>query len=618
MLTTAAKASPAVAVNLVELGIASTLYHLLTGVSPAEWKSDEGKQVLEKDTTAEDDLLVMQNLVQRPKEQVQETLSLVCELLPPLPKGAFRFLSLSFRQCLADNLPLADGIFDSRAFVPGKESRSSRSSSKVKREEGVEAIPIKREEETPDVDAPVASGSTSAAAPVPAGDLAGDVKMEERSDDAAPTFGSTVLKDRLAAPPLGRVGSSSSSRKSRSSRTTVDKDVLLNKRLELVSPDATPARKLVLKRYFALLLPTLIDVYSASVSPQVRSKAVLGLLKMVQFCEEDSLADILHNVPFAAFISAILSSRDGASALTTNALQLVELLLVKMHDSYSYTFRREGVMHEISRLADAELLTPSSSVGSGVKSKRASPTRAADPLSSSSASTPSTTTTPALTLAEKQTQDAITIRACHLREKYGAADSEPAVRAQSVLERITALVAHLETLTHGAVPAISSSSSSSPVSPVKAVQKSEKEAREALEEVARLFAEEKTPLSSFEMIESGLIKGLLSFATAQGEGTRASLLPLSPHSPSSPSSFPFLITPPPAVSPQKRQEILAAAFMPQLLESENGTSTPAFAMLVKRLQETLSRTEEFEVVVAAQNQNDGAFGLSFLPSPVSP
>jgi E3 ubiquitin-protein ligase TRIP12 len=91
MLTTAAKASPAVAINLVELGIASTLYHLLTGVSPAEWKSDEGKQVLEKDTTAEDDLLVMQNLVQRPKEQVQETLSLVCELLPPLPKGAFSF-----------------------------------------------------------------------------------------------------------------------------------------------------------------------------------------------------------------------------------------------------------------------------------------------------------------------------------------------------------------------------------------------------------------------------------------------------------------------------------------------------------------------------------------------
>lgn len=89
MLSTAAKASPGVAIMLVELNIANTLYHLLTGVPAPEFPSEEGLQVVNKSETGYDDMLVMQNLVQRPKEQVQETLNIVCELLPALPKGEF-------------------------------------------------------------------------------------------------------------------------------------------------------------------------------------------------------------------------------------------------------------------------------------------------------------------------------------------------------------------------------------------------------------------------------------------------------------------------------------------------------------------------------------------------
>lgn len=86
MLSTAAKASPEVAIALVELNIARTLYHLLAGISAPDFSSDDGPQVLVRDGPGED-MLIMQNLVQRPKEQIQETLGLVCELLPPLPKG---------------------------------------------------------------------------------------------------------------------------------------------------------------------------------------------------------------------------------------------------------------------------------------------------------------------------------------------------------------------------------------------------------------------------------------------------------------------------------------------------------------------------------------------------
>lgn len=95
MLATAAKASPEVGIALVELNIANTLYHLLTGVAAPEFTSEQGDQVLVR-VGEQDDMLVMQNLVQRPKDQIQETLGLVCQLLPPLPKGEPPFFSHSF------------------------------------------------------------------------------------------------------------------------------------------------------------------------------------------------------------------------------------------------------------------------------------------------------------------------------------------------------------------------------------------------------------------------------------------------------------------------------------------------------------------------------------------
>ncbi|KPV74163.1 uncharacterized protein RHOBADRAFT_54018 [Rhodotorula graminis WP1] len=556
MLTTAARASPAVAISLVELDIAHTLYHLLTGVAPPEWTSDDaGRQVLSRETTAKDDMLVMQNLVQRPKEQIAEALSCAAELLPALPK---------------------DGVFDSRAFTPGKESRSSSRAGKARKDDSaapVAAVAVKREQETPDLAAEAsASGSSSsaaaaaaAAAPSASADLAGDVKMEA-VDEPVPAVAA------LRAPAIARTASSTSSRSKRS--RDPNKDALAAKRLELVAVDAPAARKLVFQRLVALLLPTLVDVSAASVSPQVRSKAVLGLLKMVHFSEPQPLTEVLNTVPFAAFISAILSSREHQPALITNALQLVELLLVKMPDAYQYTFRREGVMHEIDRLANEEL---GSAAATSNKSKRSSPARtprgdepAAAPgpasnlsrvLQSAPVAAAAAVVAPALTPVEAQAKDAVTLRARHLRASYGAPDSEPALRAQSVLERIKALVQHLEK-----VAASGSGSSGGDAM--------EREAKEALDEIAGLFADEKNPLSSFEMVESGLVEGLLKFATEPGSGS---------------------------LTPTKRQELIARAFMPQLA---GGSATPAFAALVKRLQESLSRLEEFEVVVAAQNANE--------------
>lgn len=52
------------------------------------------------------------------------------------------------------------------------------------------------------------------------------------------------------------------------------------------------SRQTAVNRFNALMLPTLIDVYSASVSIHIRSRAVSALLKIVNFAKPDVLAKI--------------------------------------------------------------------------------------------------------------------------------------------------------------------------------------------------------------------------------------------------------------------------------------------------------------------------------------
>jgi E3 ubiquitin-protein ligase TRIP12 len=96
-LATSARASPKITIALLEADMVDTLYQILTGVLPSasEAHNDEGGaeggQGLGGGLA---DMTVMENLAHRPKEQVEEALSLASELMPPLPRGAFAALLL--------------------------------------------------------------------------------------------------------------------------------------------------------------------------------------------------------------------------------------------------------------------------------------------------------------------------------------------------------------------------------------------------------------------------------------------------------------------------------------------------------------------------------------------
>ncbi|KAI7961695.1 hypothetical protein MJO28_002184 [Puccinia striiformis f. sp. tritici] len=227
------------------------------------------------------------------------------------------------------------------------------------------------------------------------------------------------------------------------------------------------------------------------------------------------------------------------------ALQMVNLLLAKLPGDYDFIFRREGVKHEVNRPADSTPTGTQSSIKTRISNVPVGGSRSESHMSAtsnmldeellqvpsslgrhsssihafSSASTSSSSTS---------TKDQLIYRARHLKAKCVMAETTASIRAQEILGNIQDVV-----------------------NPLGTVQTTE-EAQLALAKLAALFSRENDPVTSFELLESGLVGGLLRFAT----------------------------------------------------ESRSFGRDPAFLLLVKRLQESLGRLEGFEVLTAVASTPD--------------
>lgn len=174
-----------------------------------------------------------------------------------------------------------------------------------------------------------------------------------------------------------------------------------------------------------------------------------------------------------------MSSKDHPT-LVVNALQLVELLLSKMASEYKPAFRREGVLHEIEMIADQKL-TP--------KPKDPEPAPLGPSGEGMLPPPPAVSLPPAKRSSSHviDPQDAVTLRSRVVRFKY----------LSGTVELEDAVFAHLRSL----VTRISKSDAN------------EDMLRQSLHEIADLFASPNTSVSSFELLQSGLVDGLLEFAT---------------------------------------------------------------------------------------------------------
>lgn len=223
-----AKASPRLSAELLTMNVVDTLYQILTGVSPPSGTDDVATKI--------DSVVIMQALIHRPKDQVFETLNVICELLPDVTN---------------DGLSYLEDLFD--AGYPGRDHA-----------------------------------------------------------------------------PLSSEG----------------KKISNEKRVELFEDCKTEV-----KRFAVILLPTLTDAYSSTVNLNVRQKVLTAQLKMLSNLDTDILEEALRAVPYASFLASIFSQQDHPT-LVTYALQAAELLLKRLESIYRYQFYREGVIAEISVLAN--------------------------------------------------------------------------------------------------------------------------------------------------------------------------------------------------------------------------------------------------------------------------
>ncbi|CAE6532501.1 unnamed protein product [Rhizoctonia solani] len=509
-LSSATKSSPKITLSLLEADVAGTLYQILTGtVPPADPMDPCGGADAVAAAAVLTDMAVMQNLAHRPKDQVEEALSLVSELMPPLPR---------------------DGVFDHRAYSEKALARMVKA--KIKALKSARSNP--------------SAGPSSSTNPEPMDitpDDPGTVTPVAAPGSATPVArpGSpvhAVTPPLLPGSPVIRPISPSAQPTPTLSRT----ELLRSK------PDLTG-------RYMRLMVPVLVDVYAASVSTQTRSKSLTGILKAVSFSEGDEVNSVLKSVPVATFVGSILSSRDYP-ALAICALQLVELLLMKVPNIYKPALRREGVLHEIEVLTERPLTTKAKEPKEGSKTEAAKqePKTEGSSPAPEPASERDESPRPVIPISVKRSssavldpQDAITLRAKVVRFKYLSGAEESAV--DPVFERLRGLLGTLRD--PGAAEA---------------------ELKDGLKSVAAMFGTSGgVSISSYELLKSGLVDGLLQFTT---DSTLA-------------------------LDVATRQQMVIQAFAPR---SSKGTDSPSgspLAVLVKKLQESLTRIENFEVVTVS-------------------
>lgn len=84
VLSITARASPRLSLELLKMNVVDTLYQILTGVSPPSGVTDAVTKI--------DKNVIMQAIIRTPREQIFETLNVICELLPTVSMEGLTFL----------------------------------------------------------------------------------------------------------------------------------------------------------------------------------------------------------------------------------------------------------------------------------------------------------------------------------------------------------------------------------------------------------------------------------------------------------------------------------------------------------------------------------------------
>ncbi|KAL6210116.1 hypothetical protein ACLB2K_021054 [Fragaria x ananassa] len=120
------------------------------------------------------------------------------------------------------------------------------------------------------------------------------------------------------------------------------------------SPEVSAREKLLneqpglLQQFGMDLLPVLIQIYGSSVNGPVRHKCLSVIGKLMYYSPAEMIESLLSMTNIASFLAGVLAWKDPH--VLVPALQIAEILMEKLPQTFSKVFVREGVVHAVDQL----------------------------------------------------------------------------------------------------------------------------------------------------------------------------------------------------------------------------------------------------------------------------
>jgi hypothetical protein len=95
----------------------------------------------------------------------------------------------------------------------------------------------------------------------------------------------------------------------------------------------------------------LLQVYSSTVMPTVRSRCMATVVKLLAIGSPSQLQAVLAELPISSFVAGLLCGRDIKAQAA--AMQMAEILMAKLPQIFAGFFVKEGVAHALEQLAAA-------------------------------------------------------------------------------------------------------------------------------------------------------------------------------------------------------------------------------------------------------------------------
>ncbi|GJZ50888.1 E3 ubiquitin protein ligase UPL3 isoform X1 [Tanacetum coccineum] len=126
----------------------------------------------------------------------------------------------------------------------------------------------------------------------------------------------------------------------------------------------------LLQQFGMDLLPVLIQIYGSSVNAPVRHKCLSAIGKLFYFSSADMIQSLLGATNISSFLAGVLAWKDPQVLLPS--LEIADILMEKLPETFSKLFVREGVVHAVDTLIvpESSEQDTDSTPGSSARSKR--------------------------------------------------------------------------------------------------------------------------------------------------------------------------------------------------------------------------------------------------------